>query len=65
MKKSIYTIYINCKLRNKYVTTTRNAEDMINQILQFYNTEVNPIKIYRQTEGEKKVLIHTENYKTL
>lgn len=64
MKKSIYTVHINSILKARYVTTTRNAEDMINQLRdRCYSDEVSTLKIYRKTEGEEKVLIYTENYK--
>lgn len=64
MKKSVYTVYINSMFVAKYVTTTRNAEDMINQLKSMYHRdETDTIKIYRKTEGEEKILIYRKNYK--
>ena len=64
MKKSIYTVHIYSRILGRYVTTTRNAEDMISQLRQMYCTdEMLTYRIYRKTEGEEEVLIHRENYK--
>lgn len=55
MTKSKYKVFISNYLIKTYVTTTRNSEDMINQILkQFGWNEC--IKIIRVTEGEQKVI---------
>ena len=64
MKKSVYTIYVSNRFTARYTTTTRNAEDMINELLKMYVYDKSiQVKIYRKTEGEEKVLIYSKNYK--
>jgi hypothetical protein len=54
MMKSKYKVYVMYRLCNIYVTTTRNAEDMINEILKMYDTEY--IKIVRCADGEEETI---------
>lgn len=54
MMKSKYKVYVMYRLCNTYITTTRNAEDMINQILKMYDTDY--LEIVRSTDGEEKTI---------
>lgn len=55
MTKSKYKVFVSNYLINTYVTTTRNSEDMINEILKQYEWN-DCIKIVKITEDEQKVI---------
>jgi len=54
MMKSKYKVYVMYRLCNIYVTTTRNAEYMINEILKMYDTDY--LEIVRSTDGEEQTI---------
>lgn len=59
MTKSKYILHANYNRTPKasYVTTQRNAEDMINEMLKMYdNPAFEYLHIYRETDGERHLV---------
>lgn len=60
MTKSKYTVYVQSRFKAAYVTTQRNCEDMVTELIKMYDNEhVDRIKIVRETEGEKSIVYAT------
>lgn len=58
--KSNYYVHVNGHLRHRYVTTTRNAEYIIDEIKSRYDgLTLKSLSIRRSTDGEPPVLIYT------
>lgn len=60
MEKTKYEVHIRYKLCYTYITTTRNCEDMLNQIRQMHEPIDDEVgfKVFRESPGCKKVLIY-------
>jgi len=61
MTKTIYKVYIQNRVSMVYVTSTRNCEDMIKQILDMHYLEGSYMKIIMICNGETKTVFTSNN----
>ncbi len=61
MTKTIYKVYIQNRVSMVYVTSTRNCEVMIKQILDMHYLEGRYMKIIMICNGETKTVFTSNN----